>query len=223
MDIQNELKKIDVKFLINRAINLLKSPQTTLEEIKSESYTTKELLVGVFLLPYAIVVVCNFINTYIWTRAASKVSNNLLQYTDKLKDMGIPLDLPQQASFDIGYVVKVAIVNAIVIFLSVYIFSYVTNFVSKLDYFKTEISQTNAFKLIVFLFLLSAISSIVSIIPILGIIVSMVIGIYSLYILYLGIKSFSNSDKAIQLTIACILCTVIVGAVLSLILNAILV
>lgn len=223
MDIQSELQKIDVKFLFNRAINLLKTPQATLEEIKNESYTPKELIFRIFLLPYVVVVVCNFINTYIWTKAASKVSSNFLEYADKLKDLGMPSDFPQQVSFGLGYVIKLSIVNAIVIFLSVFIFSHIINFISKLDYFKTEISQINALKLIAFLFSISAISSIVSLVPILGTIIALVIGLYSLYILYLGIKSFSSSAKAIQLTIGCIIATIIVGIILSLILNLIIV
>lgn len=169
--------------------------------------------------------------------AWAKISNEQTDLKDFLMSYVLPLVLiPTIASF-IGYGLigmgsyfKVASLSwglhqAILAFLGAFLGVFVSAFcIHKLaPAFNTQVSLTNAIKLVAYSYTPSWLAGVFNILPSLSII-SLLAGIYSLYILYIGFVPITNvsEEKKTSYFIVSLILVIAVSVIVSLVIGAIL-
>lgn len=169
--------------------------------------------------------------------AWAKISNEQTDLKDFLMSYVLPLVLiPTIASF-IGYGLigmgsyfKVASLSwglhqAILAFLGAFLGVFVSAFcIHKLALaFNTQVSLTNAIKLVAYSYTPSWLAGVFNVLPSLSII-SLLAGIYSLYILYIGFVPITNvsEEKKTSYFIVSLILVIAVSVIVSLVIGAIL-
>ncbi len=183
--------------LIDRAKNILLSPGSEWEVIRSESSTTSELFSGYAVFLAAIPAIAGFIGYYL---------------------IGISLGAFGSIRLEIGTSLTWAILTFILSLLSVYVLAWIIDALA--PSFGSAKDFISSLKVAVYAYTAVWVAGIFYIIPSLSFITSLA-GIYSLVLLYMGLKQVKTAppDKIVGYFVVTIIAAVvlyfIIGAIIS--------
>ena len=184
--------------LVNRAINLLKSPKTEWDVITAEQATTGGLFTG-YAIPLSLL-----------SAAASFVGTALIG--SPLAALGL--------HFGMTYYIGTTFLGWVLGLVGIFIAAYIVNMLA--ENFGSTKNSLNALKLVVYAYTESWVGGLLLVIPYLGMFGSIAGGIFSVYLFYLGLPKLMNTpqDKVVGYMVVSALIMIVIMAVIGLVVGS---
>jgi hypothetical protein len=183
--------------IVNRAKAIIMSPATEWPKVAAETSSTKDILLKYALPLILIAPVCTFVGSQLFGYGV----------------LGISFKPTIAASLTL------AIVSLVSALVSLFVISYVANFLS--PKFGGKDNFNDAFKLVAYAMTASWLAGVFGLVPVLGILG--LLGLYSLYLFYVGATPVMGvpEDKAVGFTVVTVVIAIVVMLVFNLITGSI--